>query len=80
MAIYMYNKLNKKINIKVLIMLVFVLVIIPKKVFAYTITFNSTFGEFSNGTKENIVEYDSNHNVINGTYEEPTYNNGIDSS
>ena len=80
MAIYMYNNLSKKINIKVLIMLVFVLVIIPKKVFAYTITFNSTFGEFSNGTKENIVEYDSNHNVINGTYEEPTYNNGIDSS
>lgn len=64
----------------VLLILFLTLLLIPKNAFAYTITYNSTFGEFSNGTTENVVEYDTNHNVINGTYEEPIYNTGIDSS
>lgn len=62
------------------LLLLFVLFLIPKTTFAYTITYNSTFGKFSNGSTENVVEYDENHNVINGTYEEPNYNNGIETS
>ena len=65
---------------KVLMILLFAMFFIPKNVFAYTITYNSTFGKFSNNTTTNVVEYDNNHNVISGTYEEPTYTNGIDSS
>ncbi len=65
---------------KVLLILLFVMFFIPKNVFAYTITYNSTFGKFSNNTTTNVVEYDNNHNVISGTYEVPIYNTGVDSS
>ena len=65
---------------KVLLILLFVMLLVPKNVFAYTITYHSTFGKFSNNTTTNVVEYDNNHNVVSGTYEEPTYTNGTDSS
>ena len=47
---------------------------------AYTVTFNSTFGEFDGGATTNVVEYNDNHEVVNGEYKEPVYNNGTDSS
>ncbi len=47
---------------------------------AYTVTFNSTFGEFDGGATTNIVEYNDDHTVKSGEYKEPVYNIGIDSS
>ena len=47
---------------------------------AYTVTFNSTFGEFDDGSTTNIVEYNDDHTVKSGEYKEPTYNTGVDSS
>ena len=75
-----YSKFSLHSYKKVLPILLFVMLIIPKNVFAYTIRYNSTFGLFSNGTTENVVEYDDEHNVISGTYEVPVYDTGIDSS
>ncbi|MDO4759893.1 MAG: InlB B-repeat-containing protein [Candidatus Saccharibacteria bacterium] len=47
---------------------------------AYTVTFNSTFGEFDGGATTNIVEYNDDHTVKSGEYKEPVYNTGVDSS
>ena len=47
---------------------------------AYTVTFDSTFGEFEGGATTNVVEYNDNHEVVSGTYKEPVYNTGTDSS
>lgn len=47
---------------------------------AYTVTFNSTFGEFDGGATTNVVEYNDDHTVKSGEYKEPTYNTGLDSS
>lgn len=47
---------------------------------AYTVTFDSTFGEFEGGATTNVVEYNDNHEVVSGTYKEPVYDTGTDSS
>ncbi len=47
---------------------------------AYTVTFNSTFGEFADGSTTNVVEYNDQHQVVSGEYKEPIYNTGVDSS
>ena len=47
---------------------------------AYTVTFDSTFGEFEGGATTNVVEYNNNHEVVSGTYKEPVYDTGTDSS
>lgn len=47
---------------------------------AYTVTFNSAFGEFDGGATTNVVEYNDDHTVKSGEYKEPTYNTGLDSS
>ena len=47
---------------------------------AYTVTFNSTFGEFEDGATTNVVEYNDNHEIVSGTYKEPIYDTGTDSS
>ena len=44
---------------------------------AYTVTFNSTFGEFDGGATTNIVEYDDDHTVKSGEYKTPI-NNTVD--
>ncbi|MBR3177050.1 InlB B-repeat-containing protein [Candidatus Saccharibacteria bacterium] len=43
-------------------------------------TFDSTFGEFEGGATTNVVEYNDNHEVVSGTYKEPVYDTGTDSS
>ena len=64
------NKLYS--NKKVLFILLFVMFFLPKNVSAFTVTYKSMEGMFEDGTVENVVEYDQNHNVISGTYKEPT--------
>lgn len=44
---------------------------------AYTVTFNSTFGEFNDGSTTNVVEYNDQHEVVSGTYKTPI-NNTVD--
>ena len=68
-----YSKFSLHSYKKVLPILLFVMLIIPKNVFAFTVTYKSMEGMFENGTTENIVEYDENHNIVSGEYMEPAY-------
>lgn len=57
---------------KVLPILLFVMLIIPKNVFAFTVTYDSYGGYYDDNSTTNVVEYDSDKTVIDGEYKEPT--------
>lgn len=70
MNIKLVNKLYS--NKKVLLILLFVAFLLPKNVYAFTVTYKSMEGMFDDGSLVNVVEYDQNHNIVSGTYKEPT--------
>ena len=56
---------------KVLLILLFVMFLVPKNVFAFTVTYKSYGGIFDDGTDTNVVEYDNNKNIVDGEYKNP---------
>lgn len=57
---------------KVLLILLFVMLFIPKTAFAFTVTYKTYGGKFADGSRTNVVEYDNDKNIVSGTYKEPT--------